>query len=70
MKWVWFFLKLPIFLLLAPIVWLFSRSQRFTTGRPPQHTWIAFVNWLRGAPAGYRYPREEGDEIDLRSYER
>jgi hypothetical protein len=35
----------------------------------PEHTWIAFVNWLRGSPAGYRYPRED-DDIDLGPYQR
>jgi hypothetical protein len=69
MRWVWFSLKLPVFLLLAPVVWLLTRDRGPGINPPPQHTWIAFVNWLHGVPKGYRYPRED-DEIDLRPYDR
>jgi hypothetical protein len=50
-------------------VWLLTRPRGMTISPPPKHTWIAFVNWLRGAPEGYKYPRED-DEIDLRPYDR
>jgi type IV secretory pathway VirB3-like protein len=69
MNWFWFWVKLPIFLLLAPVVWLLTRMIWFRD-ESALDVWTAFVNWFRGSPPGYRYPRKDAEEIDLRPYQR
>jgi hypothetical protein len=59
-RWALFFVRLPFFLLIAPIFWLaviFSSreipgpNEGFRTGL---RMWRGLVNWLLGAPPGYR----------------
>jgi len=64
-----FLLKLPIFLLLAPVVWIVTIQWWFIGDPTGRDTWIAFVQWLRGSPPGYRYP-DHDDKIDPRPYDR
>ena len=61
-KWLFFALRLPFFLLLAPILWIASsligsriiaREGSFKT---PMRMWNGLVNWLLAAPPGYRMP--------------
>src|SRR5581483_2225009 len=62
-RYILFAIRLPFFLLLAPIFWLgaifvglrFAGSEG--TIRVPLQMWRGLLNWLMGSPPGYREPQ-------------